>query len=451
MKYAIIIPAGAADRPSPELDGLTPLAAARTPGLDRIATTGRQGAVRLDATAGAARSRSERTAAPTASATLAAILGCRGAAATWTEAQLRALAVGREIGASDLALRLDLVTTGLPDAAGDGEDGLLLVPAAEGLTTAEARALLADLAAHWREACPAASERLAVHVVGGAAHVAIDRGGPLASEARGGAKLSALVAPRPETIVGQRWQEHAPQGGGAEHLTALMEASRDCFERAEVNLARRAAGLPAVSMAWLSGAPTPGPAAPWDFAGETGLRACAVGSSDQLVGACAALGVDRIAAPDDGLVTIGRYAGEALERYDLVIVHARDAETASLAGSVDGVIEALEAIDAAIVEPLLARLASFGDAEADASAEGWRCMVVADRIVATDERTIEAGPVPFAMAGGWVRSVLQAPLSEASALASDLAVDAGHDLLEYFLFSGLKRARTRPRDVIRRA
>src|SRR5688572_33429749 len=46
MKYAIIIPDGAADDPLPELGGKTPLEAAHTPNMDRVAIEGRQGLVR---------------------------------------------------------------------------------------------------------------------------------------------------------------------------------------------------------------------------------------------------------------------------------------------------------------------------------------------------------------------------------------------------------------------
>src|SRR5947207_3149175 len=46
MKYAIIIPDGAADDPLPELGGRTPLEAAKTPNMDRIAGEGRVGLVR---------------------------------------------------------------------------------------------------------------------------------------------------------------------------------------------------------------------------------------------------------------------------------------------------------------------------------------------------------------------------------------------------------------------
>ena len=46
MKYAIIIPDGAADEPLAELGGKTPLEAAQTPNMDRVAMEGRQGLAR---------------------------------------------------------------------------------------------------------------------------------------------------------------------------------------------------------------------------------------------------------------------------------------------------------------------------------------------------------------------------------------------------------------------
>ena len=46
MKYAIIIPDGAADEPLEQLGGKTPLEAAHTPNMDWIAEHGRQGLAR---------------------------------------------------------------------------------------------------------------------------------------------------------------------------------------------------------------------------------------------------------------------------------------------------------------------------------------------------------------------------------------------------------------------
>src|SRR5687768_18044124 len=46
MKYAIIIPDGAADEPLKELGGKTPLEVAKTPNMDRVVAEGRMGLVR---------------------------------------------------------------------------------------------------------------------------------------------------------------------------------------------------------------------------------------------------------------------------------------------------------------------------------------------------------------------------------------------------------------------
>src|SRR4051794_15579221 len=46
MKYAIIIPDGAADEPLAELGGKTPLEAARTPNMDAVARMGQLGLAR---------------------------------------------------------------------------------------------------------------------------------------------------------------------------------------------------------------------------------------------------------------------------------------------------------------------------------------------------------------------------------------------------------------------
>ena len=109
--------------------------------------------------------------------------------------------------------------------------------------------------------------------------------------------------------------------------------------------------------------------------------------------------------------------------------------------------EALELIDRTVLTPLLARLEEEGDNETNPDEPGFRCMVACDRTVSSDERTPLGDPVPFAMCGSWVRSVVQGPYSEAEARECDLHIDDASALMEYFLFSGLKRPRStrRPR------
>ena len=46
-------------------------------------------------------------------------------------------------------------------------------------------------------------------------------------------------------------------------------------------------------------------------------------------------------------------------------------------------------------------------------------------------------PVPFVICGTHIRSVLNRPFNEANAGESDLHIAYGHELMEYFLRSGM--------------
>ena len=311
--------------------------------------------------------------------------------------------------------------------------------------------MLTDLAEHWKQALPERAElrsRLAVHVGSGGAHLLVDRGGPIAKAL----DESPLRSAEPETILGEPWQDHAPQGAAGELVAELMEASHACFADHEVNRTRAEAGLLPVSMAWISGAPLTGPASLARFEDGFGVRAAMVGRSPHAIALAEALAIDRISLPDadspaHAIASVGEYARSALDRYDLVIAEVSAPRDAALAGDAQAKAEALELTDRTVLTPLLARLEEEGDNEANPDEPGFRCMVACDRVVGTDDRRPIDDPVPFAMCGSWVRSVIQGPYSEAEARECDLHIDDASTLMEYFLFSGLKRPRStrRPR------
>ena len=108
-------------------------------------------------------------------------------------------------------------------------------------------------------------------------------------------------------------------------------------------------------------------------------------------------------------------------------------------------VASIEAIDRHVVGPVVEKLRSFGDVEAEADAAGWRVLVAPDHYTLVDTRMHDPTPPPFLMAGAWIRSVVTAPFSEAASNDSDLHIDPGADLMEYFLYSGLKRPIDRQR------
>ena len=55
-----------------------------------------------------------------------------------------------------------------------------------------------------------------------------------------------------------------------------------------------------------------------------------------------------------------------------------------------------------------------------------------------DDRTDHAMPVPFVITGYKMNGVVERPVTERAAAACDLNVEFGHELMEFFLKSGVR-------------
>src|SRR5437762_4545598 len=126
MKYAIIIPDGAADEPLKELDGKTPIEAAHTPNMDAIAQSGRQGLVRTVP---------EGFESGSDVATMC-LLGYDPKVYHTGRAPLEAAAQHIPLSATDWVFRCNLVTV---------VDGIMKDHSAGGVSDAEAQRLIGDL------------------------------------------------------------------------------------------------------------------------------------------------------------------------------------------------------------------------------------------------------------------------------------------------------------------
>src|SRR3954447_17497739 len=126
MKYAIIIPDGAADEPLPELGGKTPLEAANTPNMDRVAMEGRQGL---------ARTVPDGFESGSDVATMC-LLGYDPKVYHTGRAPLEAAAQNISLSPSDWVFRCNLVTV---------TDGIMKDHSAGGISDAEAQKLTGDL------------------------------------------------------------------------------------------------------------------------------------------------------------------------------------------------------------------------------------------------------------------------------------------------------------------
>ncbi|MFG0305838.1 MAG: 2,3-bisphosphoglycerate-independent phosphoglycerate mutase [Phycisphaerales bacterium JB040] len=422
MKYAIVIPDGGADKPLPELDGLTPLQSADTPNLDALARRGRIGTVATTP---------EGFGAGSDVCTMD-LLGYDPGVYHTGRAPLEGAALGLMPPPPATIFRLNLVTVG---ESGDDE-GRMLDHSAGAITDDEARVLLGDLLEHWRKVEPDLAASLTLTPGESYRSVLIDT-----------AELGydALETTPPHEIPGLPWANHLPAGSkpAAEKLTALIESSADVLSEHEVNKARRDSGLRPANLAWIWGQGTT-PLLP-SFESRFGLRGAMLTSVDLLRGIARLIGWDVLDCPgltsyhDTDYDAQARTTIAALDDYDLVVCHVEAPDEASHQADFTTKIASLEAIDRRILAPLVEHLeATYGDPEENDDAEGWRLLVLPDHYTLCSTRKHDPTPVPFAIAGAWVRSVVERPFTEAAADESDLHIEHGHDLMEYFLRAGLR-------------
>lgn len=352
-------------------------------------------------------------------------------------APLEAAALGLELAATDWIFRLNLVTTGAP---GTPDERLMLDHSAGAISDAEARLLVRDLVAMWQLRAPDLMKGVSVTPGVSYRNILVDSSGRTYAD---------VATTPPHAIPREPWKDHLPQGSQAEAaaLRRLMELSAEFLPGHEVNVARREQGLRPATMAWLWGQGTK-PAVP-NFKHRFGLRGVMITSVDLLAGIAAYIGWERLHVPgltsyhDTDYPAQGRATVAAIDRYDLVCCHVEAPDEMSHQGDWRTKVASLEAIDEHIVGPVAAALEERGDPEKVPSAEGWRLLVMPDHFTLCSTRKHDATPVPFLMAGAWVRSVVQRPFSEAAGAASDLVIDPGHDLMEYFLRGGLANVRGR--------
>jgi 2,3-bisphosphoglycerate-independent phosphoglycerate mutase len=393
MKYAIVLPDGAADEPLAQLGGKTPLEAARIPHMDWVAEHGRLG----------------RTVTipdgftPATDVGTLSVLGYDPQACYTGRAPIEAAAKGLAVRPDQLIFRCNFVTI---------LDGLMKDNTAGHIAQDEADALIADLQQGL------ADEGCEFHT--GVTY----RNLMLLADA---AQLTLRCAP-PHDIMEQRVAAHLPTGEGSGRIAGIAERARTLIAAHEVNRRRRERGREPVTDIWLWGQGRPSVLEP--FAERFGVRAAVITGVDILRGMARLMGMQIIEVPgatgyiDTDYDGKGRAAVRALEDFDLVIVHVEAADESAHLGDAGEKVRALERMDQAIVGPLLEGLARN---------PAWRILVAVDHPTLTTTRGHSAVPPLFAFAGMGVDAVERAPFTEPAAERGGHWITPGHRLMDVFL------------------
>jgi len=395
MKYALIIPDGAADAPLNELGGRTPLEAANTPNMDEIARNGRLGLVRTVPDGFESGS----------DVAIMSLLGYDPAIYHTGRAPLEAAARDIKLAPSDWVFRCNLVTV---------IDGVMKDHSAGGISDAEAAVLMRDLAR-------------AVQAPGVEFHTGVSYRNLMVC--RGGDDFSSLKTVPPHEIPEQPVAPHLPTGAGSDILRSIMHQSQRMFDVHEVNRARFAAGKRPATQVWLwgQGRAARMPRFVEAFGVPTG---CMITGVDLLRGLARLLGWDvhevdgMTSFHDTNYVGQGRDTADMLDRYDIVVSHVESPDEASHQADLRTKIAAIEAIDEHVVGPVLQKLRSFSE---------WRVLVMPDHPTLISTRRHDRGAVPFCIAGSNVNDRSGASYCEANARRSGVCLEHGHELMSRFL------------------
>jgi len=392
MKYAIIIPDGAADVPLDELDGLTPLAAADLPNMDSIAAEGRCGTV----------SNVPESMPCGSDVAIMSVMGYDPAEYYTGRAPLEAAAQELKVDPDQWIFRCNLVTL---------TDGMMEDYSAGHIRNEEAHRLIEAL-----------NERLATDDVRFYPGVSYRHLMTL----RGDCKVTTTP---PHDILGRKAAGYLPKGRAAKQLREIMDRAAGIQNGHDVNNVRTDLGENPANAIWLWGEGKM-PQLP-SFADRFDISGAVITGVDLVRGLARLIGWDLIEVPgatgylDTDYAGKGAAAVEALDTYDLVFVHVEAPDEAGHNANPQAKIEALEQIDRHIVAPVLAKLKSMG--------HDWRIMVLPDHPTPCTIRTHTYDPVPFAIAGKDTAGIVDAPFTEETAQTADLHIEKGCDLMEFFL------------------
>ncbi len=394
MKYAIVIPDGAADEPQASLGGRTPLQAARTPEMDRLA---RDGVLGLSSNV------PDRFLPASDVATLS-LFGYDPVRYYTGRAPLEAAAMGHTLGPDDWAVRCNLMCI---------QDGRMTDFTAGHISSPEAAELIGAL----RQAVTLDVARGAEGFEAVAAiefHPGVQYRNLLIVRGRAGRSPfgADLVTTPPHDVPDQPADDHRPRGTGGGFLDALMRRGSEVIADHPVNRARIAAGHRPANAVWLWGQGQ-APNLP-NFRALRGLRGAILSAVDLVRGVGVLAGWDRIDVPgatgylDTDYAAKGRSGIAALADHDIVCVHVEAPDEASHEGRADAKVEAIERIDSEIVGPLRKALEASGQ---------WRLLVSPDHSTMLRTRAHDRAPVPWAMAGTGLAASGQ-PYDEIAARAS---------------------------------
>ena len=362
MKYLIIIPDGAADRPIESLGGKTPLFAAKMPCINSLAAEGETGLVKTIPDG----------ISPGSDAANLSVMGYDPATYLTGRAPLEAASIGINMSDTDVAFRANIVTL---DGSGPYDELIIKDHSSGDISTEEADELIKAA----NEAF--AGENIRFYTGVSYRHCLIVKNGSTEYD----------LTP-PHDVLGSRAGDNLPRGEGSGFITDMMKKSYELFKDHPVNAARVKKGLNPANSLWIWGQGKK--PALTSFYDKYKITGSAISAVDLIKGIAICAGLSAIDVPGATGTLHTNYegkAGAAIEEFkkgkDFVYIHIEGPDECAHHGDVEGKIKALEMIDQRLVAHVVEYLKGCG--------EPFRVLVIPDHRTPICIRTHSAEPVPF--------------------------------------------------------
>jgi 2,3-bisphosphoglycerate-independent phosphoglycerate mutase len=362
MKYVVLLGDGMADHPMRELGGRTPLQAAFTPNMDKIAASGIRGSIRTI----------PGGFSPGSDVANMNILGYDPKEFYSGRAPLEAASMGIELEKNQVAYRCNFVTLKFKK---DLSSAVMDDYSAGHITSDEAEALIdilnRKITRGGLQFYPGVSYR----------HLMVWTDG----------EVGADCTP-PHDILDKDIAKYLPTGKGSEFLNTLMRDSVEILQKHAVNKRRISENKNPANSIWLWGQGRK--PAFTSFKEKYGIEGSVVSAVDLIKGLGISAGLNSIDVPgatgylDTNYEGKARYALNSLKERDFVYLHVEAPDEAGHMGRVNDKITAIEDFDTHIVGPVLIGLKKFGD---------FRVLLLPDHATPVSLRTHTDEPVPFVL------------------------------------------------------
>ena len=391
MKYVILVPDGAADRPVKELNGKTPLQVAKIPNMNFIAREGIVGTVKTV----------PRGTIPGSDVANLTILGYNPLKYFTGRGPLEAASRGISLNPDEFAFRCNLISV---------EQGILKDYSAGHISSEEGRSII--------EALNQKFGTSNVRFLAGVSyrHLMIIKG-----------DFSKILCVPPHNVVNQPIRDNLPQGEDAGLIRDFVVSSQEFLENHPVNLRRKERGKNPANMIWLWGQ---GKAPTFPTVKEKyGLDGAIISAVDLIKGIGYFAGLEPLEVPgatgyfDTNYEQKAEYALRALEKKDLVFVHVEASDEAGHQGSTKDKIRALENFDR-LVKIILEGLKKYPN---------YRVLLVPDHATPLELRIHTDEPVPFALYSSNDSGDGAESFNELSALKGSHHFEEGYELMTFFV------------------